>query len=332
VTRTTGVALGIVALTAVVLALATRLGTVPLSWGEILAVARGAEGDPTVRFILLELRLPRAVLGLLVGGGLAIAGAVFQALLRNPLAEPYILGISGGAAAGAVLALVLGLAGAASWFLPGAAFGGALLAIALVFGVATSARHRMDVRVLLLSGVVVGAFFSAVIALILSLADAPTVRSAILWMMGSLSGATWQVVGIVALYTLPTAALLLSLARALNLMAIGEDTAAYLGTDVEQTKRWAYLLASLLAAAGVAFVGVIGFVGLVVPHAVRLLVGPDHRLLLPLSALGGGMFLVLADLGARTILAPAEIPIGVITAFVGVPFFLLLLRRSLHGS
>jgi iron complex transport system permease protein len=325
------VALGIVALTVLVLALATRLGTVPLSWVEVLAVARGAEGDPTVRFILLELRLPRAILGLLVGGGLAIAGAVFQALLRNPLAEPYILGISGGAAAGAVLALVLGLAGAASWFLPGAAFGGALLAIALVFGVATSARQRMDVRVLLLSGVVVGAFFSAVIALILSLADAPTVRSAILWMMGSLSGATWLVVGIVALYTLPTAAVLLSLARALNLMAIGEETAAYLGTDVEKTKRVAYLLASLLAAAGVAFVGVIGFVGLVVPHAVRLLVGPDHRLLLPLSALGGGMFLVLADLGARTVLAPAEIPIGVITAFVGVPFFLLLLRRSLHG-
>jgi len=329
--RPWGVGLGLAALTVLVVGLATRFGTVTISLGEILALVRGGGGDPTVRFIILELRLPRAILGLLVGGGLAIAGAVFQALLRNPLAEPYILGISGGAAAGAVLVLALGLVGSASWLLPGAAFGGALLAIALVFGVATSARQRLDVRVLLLSGVVVGAFFSAVIALVLSLSDASTVRDAILWMMGSLSGATWRVVGIVALYTVPAAFVLLALARPLNLMAIGEETAGYLGTDVERTKRRAYALASLLAAAGVAFVGVIGFVGLVVPHTVRLLVGPDHRILLPLSALGGGVFLVMADLGARTFLAPTEIPIGVITAFVGVPFFLLLLRRSLHG-
>lgn len=314
-----------------VLILATRIGTVPIATAEILALFGPGGGDATVRFIILELRLPRAILGLLVGGGLAVAGAVFQALLRNPLAEPYILGISGGAAAGAVLVLVLGIAGAASWFLPGAAFAGALLAIVLVFGVATSARRHLDVRVLLLSGVVVGAFFAAVIALILALSDAPTMRGAILWMMGSLSGATWRVVGIVALYTVPTALVLLSLARPLNLMAIGEETAGYLGTDVERTKRWAYGLASLLAAAGVAFVGVIGFVGLVVPHAIRMVVGPDHRVLLPLSAVAGGIFLVLADLGARTLLAPGEIPIGVITAFVGVPFFLLLLRRSLHA-
>jgi iron complex transport system permease protein len=314
-----------------VLVLATRIGTVPISTAEILALLSPEGGDATVRFILLELRLPRAMLGLLVGGGLAMAGAVFQALLRNPLAEPYILGISGGAAAGAVLVLVLGVAGAASWFLPGAAFGGALLAILLVFGVATSASRRLDVRVLLLSGVVVGAFFAAVIALILALSDAPTMRGAILWMMGSLSGASWRIVGIVALYTVPAALMLLSLARPLNLMAIGEETAGYLGTDVERTKRLAYGLASLLAAAGVAFVGVIGFVGLVVPHAVRLLIGPDHRVLLPLSAVAGGIFLVLADLGARTLLAPGEIPIGVITAFVGVPFFLLLLRKSLHA-
>lgn len=325
------VALAMVVATLGVVVLATRLGTVPISTSEIWAALQREGGDPTVRFIILELRLPRALLGLLVGGGLAIAGAVFQALLRNPLAEPYILGISGGAAAGAVLVLVLGLAGAASWFLPGAAFGGALVAILLVFGVATSARRRLDVRVLLLSGVVVGAFFSAVIALILALSDAPTVRSAILWMMGSLSGATWRIVGIVALYTVPASLVLLSLARPLNLMAIGEETAGYLGTDVERVKRIAYGLASLLAAAGVAFVGVIGFVGLVVPHAVRLIAGPDHRALLPLSAMAGGIFLVLADLGARVLLAPAEIPIGVITAFVGVPFFLLLLRRSLHA-
>ncbi len=310
--------------------LGVRFGAVHLSSQEILAILAG-RGDASARFIVLELRLPRVLLGMLVGGGLALAGAVLQALLRNPLAEPYILGISGGAAAGVVAILALGLASAASWFLPSAAFGGALLAIALVFGVAASADRRLDVRVLLLAGVVVGAFFSACIALILSLSDAPTVRTAILWMMGSLSGAGWRTVAIVAVYTLPAAFLLMGLARALNVMAIGEETASYLGTEVERTKRVAYGVASLLAAAGVAFTGVIGFVGLVVPHAVRLLTGPDHRTLLPLSFLAGAAFLTITDLVARTALAPTEIPIGVITAFIGVPFFLFLLRRSLRA-
>jgi iron complex transport system permease protein len=269
-------------------------------------------------------------MGLLVGGGLAVSGAVFQALLRNPLAEPYILGISGGAASGALLALALGWVAERSWGLPIAAFTGAGLAILLVFGVALSADRRMDVRVLLLSGVVVGAFFTAGIALILTLSDAPTVRSAMLWMMGSLSGSSWNTVGIVAAYTIPLAAILFSLARPLNLLAIGEETAAYLGTDVERAKRVAYGAASFIAAAGVAFAGVIGFVGLIVPHAVRLVIGADNRLLLPLAFLAGAAFLTLADLVARLALAPAEVPIGVVTAFLGVPLFLLLLRRTLR--
>lgn len=310
--------------------LSVRYGAVHLGTQEILDVLLGG-GSDTNRFIVMELRLPRALLGVLVGGGLALSGAVFQALLRNPLAEPYILGISGGAAAGAVLSLALGLTSAASWFLPGTAFGGALVAIALVFGVAISADRRLDVRVLLLSGVVVGAFFSACIALILSLAEAQTVRSAILWMMGSLGGVSWRGVGIVATYTLPACVLLLGMARALNLMSIGEETASYLGTEVEGVKRLAYGVASLVAAAGVAFAGVIGFVGLVIPHGVRLVLGSDHRVLLPLSFLAGAAFLTLADLLARVVLAPSEIPIGVITAFVGVPFFLILLRRSLQA-
>ncbi len=310
--------------------LSARFGAVSLDTAEVFAVLTGG-GSETSRFIVWELRLPRAILGVLVGGGLALAGAVFQALLRNPLAEPYILGISGGAAAGAVLVLALGLASAMSWFLPAAAFAGALLAIALVFGVAISADRRLDVRVLLLSGVVVGAFFSACIALILALAQAEVVRSAVLWMMGSLAGATWRTVGVVAAYTIPSCLLLLTLARALNLMSIGEETASYLGTEVERVKRVAYGVASLVAAAGVAFAGVIGFVGLVIPHGVRLVMGSDHRTLLPLSFLAGGAFLTLADLLARVVLAPTEIPIGVITAFVGVPFFLLLLRRSLRA-
>lgn len=323
------VSVALLAASAVAVLLSVRYGAVDLSLAETVAAALG-RGPESTRIIVQELRMPRAVMALLVGGGLALSGAVFQALLRNPLAEPYILGISGGAAAGAVLVLALGLVAMASWALPVAAFAGALVAVALVFGVAASADRRLDVRVLLLAGVVVGAFFSACIALILALSDAPTVRSAVLWMMGSLSGATWRAVGVVAAYTLPAAVLILGLARALNAMAIGEETASYLGTEVEQVKRIAYGVASLIAAAGVAFTGVIGFVGLIIPHGVRLVVGSEHRVLLPLSFLAGAAFLTLADLMARTILAPVEIPIGVITAFVGVPFFLVLLRRSLR--
>jgi iron complex transport system permease protein len=322
-------ALLIVAALAAVLA-SVRWGAVSLTAAEALdgLLGRGPEVNQT---IVRGLRLPRALLGLLVGGGLALAGAVFQALLRNPLAEPYILGISGGAAMGAVVVLAAGLAAAGSWALPLAAFGGALLAIVLVFRVAAAADRSLDVRVLLLAGVVVGAFFTACIAFVLSVSDARTVRSAILWMMGSLSGADWRSVTVAAGYTVPAALLLMGLARSLNLMAIGEETASYLGTDVETVKRLAYGVASLLTAAGVAVAGVIGFVGLIVPHAMRLVVGSDHRVLLPLSFLAGAAFLTLADVAARTALRPSEVPIGVVTALVGVPLFLVLLRRSVSG-
>jgi iron complex transport system permease protein len=185
------------------------------------------------------------------------------------------------------------------------------------------------VRVLLLAGVVVAAFFSACIAFMLSVSEARTVQSAVLWIMGSLAGATWHEVALTAAYTVPAALVLVGLARPLNAMAIGEETAQYLGTDVERVKRLALGIAALLTAAGVAVAGVIGFVGLVVPHAVRLLVGSDHRVLLPFSFLAGAAFLTFADLLARLALAPTEVPIGVITAFVGVPFFLVLLRRSM---
>jgi iron complex transport system permease protein len=306
------------------------LGSVELSPSEVIAALSG-RGDPTNRLIVVQIRAPRAVLAILVGGGLALAGAVFQALLRNPLAEPYILGISGGAATGAVLALALGLVASHSWALPAASFAGAILAVVLVLRVALAADDRVDVRVLLLAGVVVGAFFAACIAFILSISDARTVRSAVLWMMGSLAGADWATVATVALYTIPAAVLLTGLARPLNLMAIGEDTAGYLGANVESVKRTAYVVASLLTAAGVAATGVIGFVGLIVPHGVRLVVGSDYRSLLPLSFLAGAVFLTLADVVARTVLSPTEIPIGVITAFVGVPLFLVLLRRSMGG-
>lgn len=323
-------ALVLPAAAALAVLLSVRLGSVSLTTSEAVSALLGG-GDAVHRVILLDLRLPRAILGLLVGGGLALAGAVFQALLRNPLAEPFILGISGGSAAGAVLVLALGLAAAGSAILPLAAFAGALVAILLVFRVAAATDRSLDVRVLLLAGVVVGSFFTAVIALILSLSEARAVRSAVLWMMGSLAGATWVSVGVVAMYTIPAALVLMGLARALNLMAVGEETASYLGADVERVKRVAYGVASLVTAAGVAFAGIIGFVGLIVPHGIRLLAGPDLRFLLPLSFLAGAAFLTLADLAARLLLAPTEIPIGVITAFVGVPLFLVLLRRSMTG-
>jgi len=322
---TLGAGLALLALVAVLLGV--RFGSVPVSTPEVWAVLTGG-GDPATRDIVLDLRLPRVLLALLVGGGLAISGATFQALLRNPLAEPYILGISGGASVGAVLVLALGWAVTGSWVLPLAAFAGAVLAIVLVFRVATATGRAMDVRVLLLAGVVIAAFFSACIAFILSVSPARTVQSAVLWIMGSLASATWRSVVLTAVYTLPAALLLLRLARPLNLMAIGEETAHYLGADVEGVKRLSLGVAALVTASGVAVAGVIGFVGLVVPHAIRMLVGSDHRALLPLSFLAGGAFLALADLVARLALAPTEIPIGVVTAFVGVPFFLVLLRRS----
>jgi iron complex transport system permease protein len=323
-----GLGAGLLAALGIAVILGVRFGSVDLTTGEVLTALAGG-GPEWQRQIVVELRLPRMLLGALVGGGLALAGATFQALLRNPLAEPYILGISGGASVGAVLVLALGLAGAASWVLPLAALAGALLAISLVFQVATASGKSLDVRVLLLAGVVVAAFFSACVAFILSISEARTVQGAVLWIMGSLAGVGWRSVVVAAAYTLPAAALLLVLARPLNLMAIGEETAHYLGADVERVKRRALALAALLTAAGVAVAGVIGFVGLVVPHTIRLLTGSDHRALLPLSFLGGATFLVLCDIASQVVLAPTQVPVGVITAFVGVPLFLVLLRRSL---
>lgn len=312
-------------LLALAMLLAVAVGAVPIPPLDVLAALTGS-GDPTTRAIVMDLRLPRVVLATLIGAVLAVAGTVFQALLRNPLAEPYILGVSGGAAVAAVA--VIGFAGAVSaWALPLAAFAGGLGAIILVFRIAASVGSALDTRVLLLAGVVVGAFFNAVILLLLTLADVETFRSAVFWMMGSLAMARWSSVLLLAAYTLPSLALLLALARPLNLMAVGEETALYLGTPVERVKRVAYVVASLLVAGGVAVAGVIGFVGLIVPHALRLVWGGDHRFLLPGSALAGAAFLLLADTAARTIAAPVELPVGVVTALVGVPVFVVLLTR-----
>ncbi len=287
------------------------------------------DGDPAERIILLQLRLPRAALAALLGGALGLSGCSFQALLRNPLAEPYVLGVSGGAAVGAVSVFVTGLGVRMPWMLPLGAFLGAVAAMTLVLEVARRASPGgMDTRILILAGVVVGAFFNAVILLLLSMADIESFRSAIFWMMGNLSGADWGSTGLLAVLLVPAAAAVLSLARAFNVLSRGEEVAYYLGASVQRVKLTAYLAASLMVAASVAAAGVIGFVGLIVPHAVRLAWGNDHRLLLPASFLAGTAFLLLADTVARLVVAPAELPTGVVTAVVGVPFFVVLLMRG----
>lgn len=313
------------ALCAGALLLSVRLGAVRLGVREVLDALRGA-GDPTTVAIVQRLRVPRSLLAALVGGALAASGAVFQALLRNPLAEPYVLGVSGGAAVGAVAAIVFG-AGASGAGVGLAAFAGAAIAIMVVLRMAASVGPTLDTRILLLSGVVAGAFFNACILLVLTFADTESFRSALFWMMGSFSGATWREIGLLTVLAGPALAVLFALARPLNLLAVGEETAQYLGVRTERVKLAAYGTASLLTASAVAVSGVIGFVGLVIPHIVRMTWGADHRFLIPASVLLGATFLVLADSLARTVAAPTELPIGVVTAFVGVPFFLWILRR-----
>jgi iron complex transport system permease protein len=303
------------------------VGSVSLGLGAVWDALLG-RGDPATVTIVRDLRLPRAVGATLVGAALATSGAAFQALLRNPLAEPYVLGISGGAALGAVAAIVLGLLAPVPGAIAIAAFVGAVVTIAIVLRIALGVGPTLDTRVLLLAGVVVGAFANAGIFLILSVADVAAYRSATAWMMGSLSGVTWSGDAALAAQLVPGLLVLLFLARPLNAMAIGEDTAAYLGVSVERTKWLAYGAASLLAAASVATAGVVGFVGLIIPHMIRLVWGSDHRVLIPASALLGATFLMLADVAARAIAAPSELPLGAVTAVIGVPVFVALLRRA----
>ena len=270
-----------------------------------------------------ELRLPRLLLGLLAGGALALSGASLQALLQNPLADPYLLGVSGGAACGTLAATLLGLEG--PLLLPAAALAGALLAVTIV-GAGASVGGRLDRGRLLLSGVVVNALASAVLLFLLSLGDPARTRGFIFWMLGSLASATGGSVVSLAIYTLVGAAVLLSLARSLDAFTLGEETAFTLGVGIERTKRAVYVAASLLAAAAVAHAGIIGFVGLLVPHGVRLF-ARGHRHVLVLSFLAGAALLSAADVLARSLFPPNEIAVGAVTALVGAPAFLVLLRR-----
>lgn len=310
----------------VVLVAALAIGSVPIPIGDVFRALLG-EGDPQTRTIVLGLRLPRVLLAAEVGAGLAVAGAVFQALLRNPLAEPYVLGVSSGAAVGAVIAIVFGATATSVFALPLAAFLGAVVAITLVLAMAAAAGRGLDTYVLLLAGVVIGAFFNALILLVVNFADLETFRAAMLWIMGSFSGASTESVLAVGVWVAPALLALMLLARPLNLLSVGEQSAFHLGVNVRNLKLILYVGTSLVVGVCVAGSGAIGFVGLVVPHALRLVGGSDHRWLLPACTLTGATFLVFADTVARTVVAPAELPVGVVTALAGVPVFLWLLVR-----
>ncbi|BAL22959.1 iron ABC transporter permease [Azoarcus sp. KH32C] len=299
---------------------ALSAGDLPIGFGEVLGALFGA-ADGMAADVVRELRLPRAVASFVCGGLLALAGALMQVLLRNPLADPYVLGISGGAAVGALLAMLLGLA---PWVVDGGAFAGALAATLLVFGLAHGDGSWTQTR-LLLTGVIVAAGCGAAVTLILSLATDTRLQSMLFWLMGDASGASrpWPAL----LVLLVGLAVVMPFARDLNVLARGEIAAQALGVRVQRLRYLLYLLASLLTAAAVTLVGSVGFVGLIVPHLVRFAFGNDQRLLLPASLLAGGTLLTLADTAARTVIAPAQLPVGVLTALIGVPVFLFLLSR-----
>lgn len=303
------------ALLAVVIALGLALGTTRLSLA-----------DEASRTILLQIRLPRVLLATVIGAALAVAGVTFQTLLRNPLADPFILGVSGGAAAGAAVATALG-----GSRIPGlveiVAFAGALGATAAVFLLARRRDHTDPTR-LLLSGLVLNAFFSAIILIAFSLSRSADLTAALRWMMGSLFGATWLNVAVVAGLLAIALALLAYVANDLRLLAFGEEDAKARGVDVERMKLLGFGTASVITGAAVAVSGIIGFVGLLVPHLIRMIWRRDFRHLLPLCAIGGAILLAGADVLSRTLVTAAELPVGAFTAILGVPFFLSLLRRS----
>jgi iron complex transport system permease protein len=309
------------------LSLGLALGPSGLAPGEVLEALAG-NASATSADIVLGVRLPRVALAAGVGAALGVAGVVFQALLRNPLADPFVLGVSGGAALAGIAVLALGSTlGLGYGAVPPAAFAGAIGAVLLLLAV-TGPAGRLSSTALLLTGVVFNAFASAAIVFLASLAGLTEGAQVFLWLIGNLSDARPALAGWVAAFVVAGLALTLPFARALDLFALGEESAAVLGIDVARARRWLLLASSLLVGAAVSVAGLVGFVGLVVPHALRLALGPDHRLLVPASALAGAAFLVLCDTLARSVLGGRELPVGALTALAGGPFFLFLLRRS----
>ena len=316
--------------TLLVLMFAPTVGSTAISLANVFNRSLDWESNVDAQIFFVA-RLPRVLSGALVGAALAAAGVVLQALLRNPLATPFTLGVSAGAALGAMLAIAFGLdvgaLGVSS--VPIASFLGSLVAIAIVYLLATSQKRGLSTNVLLLAGVTLNSFFSALILFVQYLADFTQQFRAVRWLMGDLDVGNYRPI-VAALPLLIVAfAVFAILPRTLNLLTMGEDVAAARGVDVSSAQRWAFLSSSLATGAAVSLGGPIGFIGIVVPHLVRLMVGADHRVVLPAAALFGAAFTVLCDLVARTIMSPMELPVGIITALIGGPFFLwLLVRRS----
>jgi cobalamin transport system permease protein len=315
-------ALGVLLLLSGVVALATGTVSIPLEKIPGILTGSGPASD-TERAILLDVRLPRLLLAICVGAGLSVAGLIFQALLRNPLAEPYILGISSGGTVGTLIALALSFGTLGTSL---TSFAGSALVMFLVYA-AAHRRGQMDTNTLLLAGVMIGAFFNAIVLLIIALMH-QELRNAFVWLMGNLSNATTDAIELVGPVVAASIAILFWHAKSYNLIATGDESALQLGVRVKTVKRLSYVMGSLITGLVVSVSGVVGFVGLIIPHICRLLFGPDHRLLLPASLLLGATFMVLMDLISRTILAPAEIPVGAVTAAIGAPIFIYLLRKS----
>jgi iron complex transport system permease protein len=326
---------GLVVLAASVLvagAIAAGVGSSDLDLRDVVTALLGG-GDPSTRGIVIDFRLARVLLAAFVGAALACAGASYQAVLRNPLADPFILGVSGGAALGAVCFIAMSPASGLgdSIARPAAAFVGAVATLVALFGL-TRFQGRTETTALLLTGVVLNAFDSALIQFFVSAGDPARFQGTLSYLMGAMNAPSWRALCIVAVLTGAGVVLLLANAHTLNLLALGDEEAAQLGVSVDRATWTIVLAASLITASAVAFTGIIGFIGLIVPHAMRALFGPDHRILIPASALGGAATLMLADAAARTFIAPAELPVGVVTALVGGPFFLMLLMKRLRAS
>jgi iron complex transport system permease protein len=327
--------LGLLVAFGVVVAFATTVGSVqiPFStiWRVLLSQLPLVDIAPTwlgtTQTIILDIRLPRVILAGLVGAALAIAGATYQGLFRNPLADPYLIGVAQGAALGAVIGFLLPFDGHGMGFgiIPVLAFTGALISVAIVYSLARVGK-TLPMTTLILAGVALGALWGSIVSYLI-ITSGEKMHGIIFWLMGSFSLSEWSEVKVVLPYVVVGVVVILLYARSLNVMQLDEEQAQQLGINVEKVKLVLLAAATLITAAAVSFVGTIGFVGIIIPHAVRLIWGPDYRFLLPLSALTGAVFLILADLAARTALAPTEIPIGVITAICGAPFFLYLLRR-----
>ena len=323
--RLTLAVLGLGILLALAALLGISLGSSPIGFGAVLDILTGrGSADPTAMAIVRQIRLPRVLLAAVTGATLALGGLVFQALLRNPLAEPYILGVSGGSAIGAILGMLAGLApfpGVAT-----AAFGGSLLVLLLL--VLLSGRGLLAGReALLLGGVMLNAFCGALIMFLISLSSNEQVRHILFWLMGDLSMFTPAQLPLL-LGVLPSFLLVLALARPMNLLLLGRDNAAALGVNVRLVSALLLVATTLMVSLVVCQAGLIGFVGLIVPHVLRLLIGSDHRLLAPASILGGASFLILCDLLARSLPAQGEMPVGIVTALVGAPLFIFLLWRA----